>query len=174
MKGNKIVLLLLIVSLVINSVFVYLVKFSAPEAIDNSRSVKVNQTLQDAYDFSKYDSVAYQNQKLSTRFNRLYEQYLKDKSQPNDTSSTDGVVDAGWNRQCQNNLRRIMVLSGDLQIIETTINSIIEKSDAPDAKNVFDVLVEAKGYHEKLADMSNFYAKFVSEEFYTRIQQSLD
>lgn len=174
MKGNKIALLLLMMSLIINSIFIYLVKFSVPEVIDNRRDVKVNQTLQDVYDFSKFDSVAYQDQKLSARFNRLYHQYVKDKAYSNDSYYTDGVVDASWNRQCQNNLRRIMVLSGDLQIIETTINIIIEKSDAPDAKKNFDILVESKGYHEKLADMSNFYARFVPEEFYTRIQQSLD
>jgi len=174
MKGNKIVNLLLIVSLIINSVFIYLIKFSNNDIVKENTNAKANGTVTAVYDLRKYESTSYPNQNLEVRFNRIYEQYLKDKQSPVDDYYTDGKVDEYWYKKCMSNLKRIVVLSAKIQIIETTLNNVIDASEAADVKKELDLLVETKGYHEKLLDMSNFYARFLSDESYAMVQQTLD
>ena len=42
------------------------------------------------------------------------------------------------------------------------------------SKQDFDLLIEKNSYRDKLLDVSNFYAQFVSGESYENIQKTLD
>lgn len=171
MKGNKIVLMLLIASLLINTVFVYLIKFSSNDVIAVTAKPE---NFSQVYNLSKFDSTSYPKQSLESRFNRLYEQYLRDKKEAKDSYYANGKMEEFWYKKCMNSLRRVMVISAKLQVLETTLNRAVEVSGSEEAKKELDLLIETKGYHEKLYEMSNFYARFLPAESYDFIQQTLD
>lgn len=170
MKSIKIILGLLLVSLLINVGSIYMLKTQSVNDIIKDNS---NQNyLEYLYDLNNYVSTSYETKKLKDRLDRLYKQYLKDKNLPREYYYVNGRVENYWSKKCISNLRRIAVISAKVELIEEIINNLI-KNDLK-AKQEFDMIVERREYHEKLIDMSNFYARFVSDETYTSIQNSLD
>ncbi len=171
MKFTQTVLGLLIFSLIVNVGFLYVRYDSAPEIV-LAKNESVTAFVQRVYDFNNYKSSAYEQKTLQQRFDRLYSEYLKDKINPKESFYHNGVVDSDWSRKCFNNIKRITVITAKLDILENVINASVINDEK--AKQEFDLLVEKKAYRDKLLDMSNFYAQFLTEEQYNYAQSTID
>jgi hypothetical protein len=114
-------------------------------------------------------SAVSENATLNDRFNKLYEEYLKDKQQPDYAFyDSNGKIDRWWASKCATKLRRIVSIRVRLRDVEHTILAMgIKPALVADS-------VREKHFEETLADMSNYYARFISLESYRQITNSVD
>lgn len=171
MQGTRTIFILLLFSLIINSCFIYIIKTQSVSDIITD-STKGQSYIRKIYDLNNYKSTSYESKTLLQRIDRMHDEYMRDKISTKESRYLDGEIDPSWQKKCIVNLRRISVISAKLEIIERILNTTI--AEDVKAKQEIDMLIEQKGYHEKLMDMSNFYAQFVSEETYNVIQTTLD
>lgn len=167
-SGTKTITYLLIFSLLVNVCFMYVVIIQSRMNIGDD---KEDNFINVVYDLGNYKSTSYENQTLKQRMDRMYDEYLKDKKATKESYYNNGEVDAYWKKKCVNSVRRIMVLGTKIEMIEKMLN-ITSTNDKK--KQDIDMMIENKGYHEKLLDMSNFYAGFLNNETYQVIQTTLD
>lgn len=171
MKFTQTIFGLLFFSLVVNVGFLYVRYDSTPEVVPEKKESN-SSFIQRVYDLDKYKSSAYESKNLQQRFDRLYNEYLKDKTNSKESFYRNGVVDSDWSRKCFNTIKRITVITAKVDTLETVINYAIANDDK--AKQEFDLLIEKKAYHDRLLDMSNFYAQFLTEEQYNYAQSTID
>lgn len=170
MKFTKIILSLLIFSLMINIGFLYVhcdvvSQIVVKSDTDPSLVVKV-------YDLTKYKSSSYEKKNLQERLDRLYNEYLKDKANPKESYYIDGNVDPYWVIKCAKNIKRITVIMAKIDMLESVLNFVVDNQEK--MKQELDVMIEKKAYRDKLLDMSNFYAQFLTEEQYQYAQTTID
>ena len=119
MKDNKVIKILLYASLVLNMLFIYVVKapIPSPEVIE----IKKTPTLSKVYDLKKFRSVSYPTQHLERRLDRMYKAYLIEKKTAREKRYTSkGKVKKDWRRRCNITLRRISVINAQLEVLEKT------------------------------------------------------
>ncbi len=162
MQGTKILLALLTISLIANYGLIYRMenRTVSDVIVNNHGSAYVDSI----YDLRNYSSTSYEGKTLDQRIDRLYQEYKKDKQATKESYYDDGKIDPFWQKKCLNNLRRISVIGAKIDIIEKILYLTVK--DNVKAKQEIETLIEKKDYHEKLMDMSNFYAQFVSGETY--------
>ena len=125
------------------------------------------------YDLNNYESYADPSSTLGLRFKKLYDNYLKDKTKPKRTFyNSQQELDAYWQRACINNIRKIHNLLARIEDIERSL-SIISDGRSDDLK-YFELLAERSQHKEKLSEMSNFYAKFITNYTYDTIVKTID
>ena len=166
--------LILLCSLVINMAFILnIVYFEYKQ----SKNVEIKENKEDyvnrIYDLSNYQSFSYEEQTFKKRIDKLYSQYLKDQDLPQtELFVEEGKINSYWNKRCDINVRKINVLMTKLDLLEKVIYCTI--NDDNKSKKYFDGLIEQRGYHEKLRNMSNFYAKFLPDETCELIHNTTD
>lgn len=165
MKNSKTIFILSIICLTIIFFIVYQIKFVV------SNKTNGDEYLRNIYVLTNYNSSSYETQNLQQRLDRLYIQYLKDKQVSKKDYYHNGKIKIYWQKKCISNLRRISVIFSKIEIIEKVI--ILSIKDEKE-KQKFDLLIEQNGYHEKLMDMSNYYAQFISDDIYNSLQTTLD
>jgi hypothetical protein len=122
-----------------------------------------------AYDLKQMKSAVSSANTVNDRFNKIYEEYLKDKQQPDYAFyDSTGKIDKWWASKCATKLRRIVNIKVRLKDIEHTILALGIKPDVLADK------VREKHYEETLADMSNYYSRFIPLEAYRQITNSVD
>lgn len=156
--------LLLIISFSANAYF-----FLRPNSSQLYLEHKTSDAL-DLYDLNQFYSVYNYDTTIKRRFDNLYKTYMKDKESPDESyySKGDGKIDPWWQHNCLSNLKKIVVMRTRIRDIEHCIIIFTEKESA-----VADMIKE-KRYEELLADMSNYYSRFVSVESYNSILHSMD
>lgn len=131
------------------------------------------ESIDKVYNLNNYTSYADQSSDLGLRFKKLYDVYSKDKDKPKISFYDDKQkIDAYWERNCINTLRKIHNINARVEDLESAISAICD--GRKDTQKYFDLLVENRQYKEKLAEMSNFYAKFISNYTYDIIVKTLD
>jgi hypothetical protein len=132
-----------------------------------------NLSIDKVYDLAHYDSTATPSESLDKRLDRLYVNYLKVKDNPKSTFyNKEQELDPDWERTCVNNLRKIHGIASKLEVIENSISILCDGKE--ESTKYFELLVENKQYHDRLEEMSNFYAKFISNYMYDKIIKSID
>jgi hypothetical protein len=125
------------------------------------------------YNLNNYASYADQSSDLGLRFKKIYTAYLKDKDKPKSSFyDTKQQLDNYWERNCINTLRKIHNINSRIEDLETAISIICD--GRKDTQKYFDLLVEKQQYKDQLAEMSNFYAKFISNYTYDTITKTID
>jgi len=124
--------------------------------------------IEDALDLSKYKSIAYPAQTLLTRYNKVHKRYMDYKSRPDKVYfNKNGGVDRDFHDRCKRELVRIMNIKYRLAILEALLlRTYPEKTD-----RIYELLNK---YEEPLADMSNYYSKFMSTSVYDGIVKAYD
>ena len=131
------------------------------------------ETIDKVYSINNYPSYADPSSDLGLRFKKLYDSYSKDKDKPKSSFySTGHELDEYWERTCVNNIRKIRNITSRIEDIEMAIN--IMSDSRQDTSKYFQLLVEKEQYKERLAEMSNFYAKFISNYTYDKITKTID
>ena len=83
-----------------------------------------------------------------------------------------GKINKDWKRRCTITLRRISVINAHLSIIENSVE-LFSGNDKKIKQNL-DILIEEKQYRDKLMDMSNFYARYLSSYQYDYVIKTQD
>jgi len=173
MKDSKMLKILFCGSLFLNLLFIYVTK-SSPQfynltPIESDRHSK----LEKIYDLSNFKSFSYPTQTLEYRLERMYNIYLVDKETPRNKRYTNsGKIDNDWKRRCTITLRRISVINAHLGVLENTIK--LASGNDEDFKQDLDLLIEKKQYRDKLMDMSNFYARYLTSYQYDYVVKTQD
>jgi len=184
MKDSKALMVLFCASLLLNLLFIYVTKGGSQNAknVPNTKETpnteiipieNKNFNLEEIYDLKNFKSSSYPTQHLERRLDRMYKGYLIDKKvSRNKRYTKEGKIERGWKRRCMITLRRISVINAHLGVLENTIKMSV--GDNESAKQDLDMLIEQKQYRDKLMDMSNFYARYLTSYQYTYVQQTQD
>lgn len=115
--------------------------------------------LNSVLDLNNYPSVSNPSQTLAKRFSRLYKNYLDDKSSPDYSHyiKNTRTINSDWSTHCRSELRKIISIKARVKDLE-----LILDLNYPDRDQEIEVIIQEKRYGELLADMSNYYAKFIS------------
>jgi hypothetical protein len=122
-------------------------------------------------DLSNYPSVSRNSQTLSRRFSILYKAYLNDKSTPDFSHNINNTrqIKKEWVSYCKIQLKKVISIKARVRDLE-----LVLINNYPDKIDDIELIIQDKKYEEHLADMSNYYAKFISEEEYRSITNSMD
>jgi len=124
------------------------------------------------YTLATLPSISKEKHSLENRFNIAYKKYVKDKSRPDYTyynPKSSRKVLKWWYNSCINQLRRILNMQSriaDLNKITFILN--------PNKEHEINDIIRKKGYEETLADMSNYYSRFVPLETYKYLVRTTD
>jgi hypothetical protein len=127
--------------------------------------------MEAAFDLSKYPSISNPDQTLKRRYERVYSVYIENKETPDSSHYTKNgnEVHNEWIAHCKTQLKKIILIKSRIRTIQKLLqNSYPDKED-----EIFDI-VQNKRYDETLADMSNYYAKFLSSGEYDYIVKTFD
>lgn len=164
--------MIIILSILLN----ILLLFKLSNMIDQKEEEKLllsQKKIDKIYHLGNYQSYADQSSNLDLRFNKLYKSYLKDKTKPKRSFyNAKKELDGYWRIKCIHTLRKIHNIHSRIEDIEFVISEVA-KID-PEVHESFKLLVKNKGYAEKLTEMSNFYAKFISNHTYDIIIKTID
>jgi hypothetical protein len=174
MKDTKALKILFYCSLLLNLLFIYVTKSTpAPKAEIIPIEKKKEVSLGEVYDLKNFKSSSYPTQHLERRLDRMYKAYLIDKkTSRNKRYTKEGKIGRDWKRRCTITLRRISVINAHLSIIEETLK--LSVGDDESAKQDLDILIEEKQYRDKLMDMSNFYARYLTSYQYDYVVKTQD
>lgn len=158
---------LLILSLLLNGFLIFYKGSSAQPTIAATVLAKgVN--IEQALSLENYQSVSDPQKTLMNRYTKIYKTYLDDKSEPDHIHYLkNGKVESDWYRHCHTQLIKIINIKNRLKAVENILLlTYPEKTDEVD---------EASNKSEEaLADMSNYYSKFLPTEVYDSIVKSFD
>ena len=174
MKDSKVLKILFYFSLLLNLSFIYVTKSVIPS---NTHIIPIKDkkefALDKIYDLQNFKSASYPTQNLEKRLDRMYSAYLIDnKTNRNKRYTKEGEISRDWKRRCTITLRRISVINAHLNIIEDSLKLAV--GDNESAIQDLDVLIEKKQYRDKLMDMSNFYARYLTSYQYDYIVKTQD
>jgi len=111
---------------------------------------------------------------LKQRIHMVYDGYIKDHASPDYSYYKDDRVTlaAGWHTHCFFQLRRITSLQARVKDIENVIYSINNDGDFQDGE--LDKMIRDKKFEDVLSEMSNYYARFITQEDYKSIVETVD
>jgi len=157
---------LLLASSVCLNVGLYLSVKDMKKPIINPVVVGIN--IEKALDLKEYRSIAYPSQTLLSRYNKVHSRYLGYKSKPDRIYFTkSGIVENNFAARCERELVRIMNIKNRLQVLQ----SLLLKTYPGEADKIYDLLNK---YEDPLADMSNYYSKFLPTSKYDGIVKAYD
>ena len=172
---RKTIVVLFSLSLLINAYSIHeLIVFN--DATKTTVVVKNNNDTQKSmvdkiYNLSNYRSVSKYSASAQDRLDKLSKAYAQDIETPKEKLySANGNVKSGWARYCKDKVRRIVNLQSRVYDLETVLDSFFNGVD----KTSLTLAIRAKGYEEKLSEMSNYYASFLDEYSYNLIVQTVD
>ena len=122
------------------------------------------------YNLSNYKSVSKYSATAQDRYTRLLKAYTEDMEVPKERRYVGNEVSTEWSRYCKDRVRRIVNLQSrvyDLEIVLDNLFSGVDSTQMTDA-------IKARGYEDKLSEMSNYYAGFLDEYSYNLIVQTAD
>lgn len=155
---------LLIMSLAINGIYFFIKQTPVINIIERNIDFKT------ALDLSKYNSITNINQTLKKRYDKLHSRYLDDKSTPDSSHyNKNRLVNQEWASHCKLQLRRIISIKSRVKMIENLL-----QTSYPDKEDQIYTAIQEAHYDEVLADMSNYYARFVSSYEYDYIVKTFD
>ena len=124
--------------------------------------------IEQAMDLSNYQSVSDPDKTLMSRYNKIYKGYIDDKSEPDRIHYLkSGRVDSEWYQHCKKQLVKIINIKNRIKAVENILlKTYPEKTD--------EIYQTSNKNEESLADMSNYYSKFLPTEVYDSIVKSFD
>ena len=166
---------ILIVGLLIsNSVFIYLLNILPynyavqVEGIFDSHEAKSISI----YSLNHLESISKEGDSLKDRFDVAYKKYIREKKKPDyayyDTKNPK-KIQKWWYNNCINQLRRILNMQSRLSDLSQTAMAL-----NPHKKKEINDIIREKGYEEALANMSNYYSRFIPLETYKYLLRTTD
>lgn len=123
------------------------------------------------YNLNNYKSVSKFSATAQDRYDKLIKAYNDDIQTTKEKRYTaNGNIKADWSRYCKDRVRRIVNLQSRVYDLETVLDNTfsgVDNSQMTDA-------IKAKGYEDKLSELSNYYAGFLDEYSYNIIVQTTD
>ncbi len=122
------------------------------------------------YNLKNYKSVSKFSATTEDRYSRLIRAYEDDVQTPKEKRYSGSLVKGDWNRYCKDRVRRIVNLQARVYDLETVLDNMFNGVESSQMNES----IKAKGYEEKLSEMSNYYASFLDEYSYNLIVQTTD
>jgi len=140
------------------------------EEIKQTKTLNVITAIENVYNVNNYASVASEGKTATFVLKNLENQYLKDRTIPDDKKySKQGVINKPWRLHCYAQLRKIIFLKARIEDIERTILYLnYNKTDL-----IYDIYAKA-GYDEILSDLSNYYSRFLTEGQYSYVLKGFE
>ncbi len=159
---------LLVASLIANFYFVFIRSTTSQPASMAASIISNGINLEQALDLSNYPSISNPNKNLMSRYTRIYKIYLDDKTNPDNVYfQKNGNIGPDWFRHCKSQLIKIINIKNRIKTVESLLlKTYPDKTD--------DIYLLSNKSEESLADMSNYYSKFLPTEVYDSIVKTYD